>query len=127
MILRITLILLLLVTNSLLLHCLSGHQTDATVLKSNSNISYFAICLIIKNDQDIVEWIEYHKRMGCSKFYVFDHSSQPPLNSTISSYIESGLVDYSYIEGIFKPNPQIKVYRDCIDKYRENHTFMVKD
>jgi hypothetical protein len=35
---------------------------------TSGNQSYFAICLIIKNDPDIVEWIDYHKKMGCSKF-----------------------------------------------------------
>lgn len=87
--------------------------------------SYFAICLIIKNDYDIIEWIDYHRKMGCSKFYVNDHSSDPPLNTTILSYIKSGLVEYTYYQGSFKPNPQIKVYQDCIDKYKDKHTFMV--
>ena len=90
------------------------------------NQSYFAICLIIKNDPDMIEWIEYHRKMGCSKFYIFDHSSDPPLNTTIASHIESGLVEYSYLRGSFKPNPQIKAYKDCIDKHKEKHTFMVK-
>ena len=87
--------------------------------------SYFAICLIIKNDYDIIEWIDYHKKMGCSKFYINDHSSDPPLNKTISSYIESGLVEYSYLQGVLKPNPQINVYKSCIDKHKDKHTFMV--
>lgn len=89
------------------------------------NQSYFAICLIIKNDNDIIEWIDYHKKLGCSKFYVNDHNSDPPLNTTISSYIESGLVEYSYLEGVLKPNPQINVYQSCIEKHKDKHTFMV--
>jgi hypothetical protein len=90
-----------------------------------SNISYFAICLIVKNDLDIIEWIEYHKKMGCSKFYVYDNHSVPPMNQSISSFITSGLVQYQYIQGMLMPNPQIHAYRECIQNYKLNHTFMV--
>jgi len=109
---------------TLFIDALSALGIDEGHISSNSS-SYFALCLIVKNDPDIVEWIDYHQKMGCSKIYVFDHSSHPPLNSTIVSYIDSGLVDYNYISGKFKPNPQIKVYGDCIERYRNRHTFMV--
>ena len=115
-----------LIPHSIIMGLEANSETTVSVNTSATGYqSYFAICLIIKNDPDIVEWIDYHRKMGCSKFYVHDHSSGPPLNATIASHIESGLVEYSYLQGSFKPNPQIKVYKDCIEKHKDKHTFMV--
>jgi len=84
----------------------------------------FAICLAVRDDEDIVEWIEYHWRKGCSKFYVFDNFSNPPLKALVQSYIDRGIVIYSYTVQEMKPNPQIFIYQQCFSKFKSFHKFM---
>ena len=49
--------------------------------------SFFALCLAVKDDLDIVEWIEYHWRKGFSN---------PPLSHLIRQYIDKEIVEYIY-------------------------------
>jgi hypothetical protein len=86
---------------------------------------YFAMCLIAKDDNlDIVEWIEYHRRMGCSKFYITDHNSTVSMFDTIRDYISSGLVEYSYADSKIKYRAQLHVYNDCLRKHNRKHNFI---
>lgn len=113
----LTMVLVLLLTSWLYfpdLHFLSKSPAD-----------YFAMCLIVKNDHlDIVEWIEYHRRLGCSKFYVHDHNSTVPMKETIGEYIASGLVEYEFSDYKTIQNPQLHIYKECLQKYGKRHRFM---
>jgi hypothetical protein len=87
---------------------------------------YFAMCLIVKDETDAIpEWIEYHKRMGASKIYLYDHNSTVPIIHFIRNYVTSGLVDYKYADfaGSRYP-PQISAYKECLMKHGMKHKFM---
>lgn len=47
--------------------------------QSSNSDAYAALCLVVKDDYDVVEWLTYHNRIGVGKFYVFDNGSDPPL------------------------------------------------
>jgi hypothetical protein len=90
--------------------------------------SYFAMCLLIKEGgQDLPEWIEYHHRMGASKFYIFDHNSTVPAINYIREYVLSGLVDLTFTDfrnfNDSRP-PQIVAYDKCLRDYSSRHRFM---
>lgn len=71
-----------------------------------------AITAIIKNEAAYVkEWIEYHKLVGVSKFYLFDNESSDNLKDVLYPYIESGLVEYFVIKGKGK---QLEAYQKAI-------------
>lgn len=53
-----------------------------------------AFCVLAKDEKDLYEWIDYHRQLGVSKFYVMDEYSEPPLDLLISEFIDSGLVEY---------------------------------
>ena len=87
--------------------------------------AYFAMCLITKNDNlDLREWIEYHHRKGCDKFYISDHNSTVPVLDSILDYVQIGLVDYNYVLDPHYPNTQFFVYNRCIQEYGKRHAFM---
>jgi hypothetical protein len=115
------LLLLLFPLLMLLLQLQSSSSSAAEVVES-----YFSICLALKEDDDVLEWIDYHSRMGCSRFYIFDSNSIPPMNKTLSKHIESGLVTYTYLPaGVYKPHVQYYIYDQCIKRFGQRHTFMV--
>ena len=77
---------------------------------------YFAICAIAKNEGPYFkEWIEWHKKMGVDKFYIYDNESTDQTKEVLTPYIESGLVEYIYYPGSKK---QLAAYDDCIEKHR---------
>lgn len=53
-----------------------------------------AFCVLAKDERDLYEWIDYHRQLNVSKFYVLDEHSNPPLSQQIPNFISSGLVEY---------------------------------
>ena len=109
-----------LISASLPLSLLSASST------SSESKSYLALCAIVRDEPvDIIEWIEYHRRMGVGHFYITDHESSPPMNESLplAAFIASGLVSYRYLAGYnHKPNPQLATYIQCLTKAnRQRH------
>jgi hypothetical protein len=53
-----------------------------------------AIAAIIRNESRYLkEWIEFHLLMGCTKFYIYDNSSDDNTPSILDSYTKSGTVE----------------------------------
>lgn len=89
--------------------------------------SYLAICLIVKNDVEYLpEWIDYHHRMGVSKFYIFDHNSTVPVINSIKNYVASELVHYVYTDfsTIGSRRPQLYSYNWCLRETKGQHKFI---
>lgn len=85
----------------------------------NRDIPYkfnLAVCAIAKNEgRYFNEWIEWYRRMGVEKFYIYDNESSDNTKEVLLPYIESGLVDYVYRPGA---KQQLPVYDDCIERHR---------
>lgn len=83
----------------------------------------------------MAEWVEYHRRMGATKFYVYDHNSTVPVLDFIKQYVASGLVEYTYtsfpseqtavplVDGYVKP-PQVIAYDECLQVHGRKHKFI---
>jgi hypothetical protein len=55
----------------------------------------FAIAAIVKNEgRYLQEWIEFHRLVGCTKFYIYDNSSTDNTRQILNFYAEKGLVDW---------------------------------
>lgn len=83
---------------------------------------YLAVCAIAKNEGPYFkEWIEWHRRMGVEKFYIYDNESTDGTHKELSPYIESGLVDYTYFPG---NRMQLAAYDDCFERHRTETRWM---
>ena len=77
---------------------------------------YLAICAIAKNEGPYLkEWIEWHQKMGVEKFYLYDNESTDNTREVLAPFIESGLVDYTYVEGY---SQQLPTYDKCMEEHR---------
>lgn len=73
-----------------------------------------AIVAIIKNEKrNITEWIEYHKLIGVTKFYIYDNESTDEVLTVLDKYIEEGAVEYIPISGIMR---QCDAYNDALNR-----------
>ena len=53
--------------------------------------AYLAMCLGVKDqNEDLREWIEYHRSIGVGKFYVFDDNSTVPAATALPDLIQEG-------------------------------------
>lgn len=87
-------------------------------LKNNHTLPkyYLAVCAIAKNEGPYFkEWIEWHRKQGVEKFYIYDNESTDCTNEELAPYIDSGLVECVYFPGYKK---QLAAYDDCLKKHR---------
>ena len=77
---------------------------------------YLAICAIAKNEGPYFkEWIDWHKKLGVEKFYIYDNESSDNTKAILAPYIEAGIVEYTFFPG---KKQQLPAYDDCLDKHR---------
>ena len=77
---------------------------------------YLAICAIAKNEAPYFEeWIEWHRKLGVEKFYIYNNESSDNTEEVLMPYVESGLVEHTFWAGT---KQQLAVYDDGLDKHR---------
>lgn len=77
---------------------------------------YLAVCAIAKNEGPYFqEWIEWHRKQGVEKFYVYDNESTDCTREVLEPYIRSGIVDYVFFPG---KKRQLAAYDDCFERHR---------
>lgn len=77
---------------------------------------YLSICAIAKNEGPYFkEWIEWHRKQGVEKFYIYDNESTDETRQVLEPYIASGLVEYTYFPG---QKRQLAAYDDCFERHR---------
>lgn len=78
--------------------------------------TYLAVCAIAKDEGPYFkEWIEWHRKMGVEKFYIYDNESTDGTKEVLQPYIDAGIVDYTYFPGYRK---QLASYDDCLERHR---------
>ncbi|RYF92577.1 MAG: hypothetical protein EOO00_07110 [Chitinophagaceae bacterium] len=71
-----------------------------------------AICCIAKNEEHyLAEWIEYHLKIGVTRFYIYDNESPVPITTTLASYIDRGIAKVEFIAG---KKMQVTVHKHCL-------------
>ncbi|HJP64459.1 MAG TPA: glycosyltransferase family 2 protein [Mucilaginibacter sp.] len=73
-----------------------------------------AICCIVRDEEYLPEWIDYHILIGVTQFYIYDNESTVPVSDILKAYIEKGLVTVETIEGRAK---QMTAYGHCLKIY----------
>lgn len=75
-----------------------------------------AVCAIAKDEGPYFkEWIEWHRKIGVEKFYIYDNGSTDDTKELLRPYIEKGIVEYTYFPGFKK---QLESYDDCLKRHR---------
>lgn len=89
----------------------------------NMDFKYeMAAVAISKNEGPYIrEWLEYHKIVGFQKFFIYDNESSDDTKQVLQPYIETGLVEYTYIQGKAR---QLDAYNDAINKHKHECRWM---
>ena len=82
-----------------------------------------AIVGIVKNEGPYLkEWIEYHKLLGVSKFYIYDNASTDNTADILKEFIEDGSLRYQYVSGVAH---QMDVYNAALEIARKNEEYLL--
>lgn len=78
---------------------------------------YVSLCCIVKDETPyLVEWIDYHAKIGVEHFYIYDNESIIPVSETIKEYIDSGIATVIKFPG---RSQQMAAYQHCLNNYRK--------
>jgi hypothetical protein len=80
-------------------------------------IDYISICAIIKDEHpdDILEWVNYHRKIGVNRFYIYDNDSEISIAKILEGYKD---VVVFPIYGIAM---QYMAYKHCIEYVTKNN------
>ena len=73
-----------------------------------------AVCCIVKDEEYLPEWVDYHLTVGVQHFYIYDNESAIPVSETLKSYIKQGQVTVVPIAGKIQ---QMIAYGLCLKNY----------
>lgn len=77
---------------------------------------YLAVCAIAKNEGPYFqEWIEWHRKQGVEKFYIYDNESTDGTKEILQPYVDAGIVEYTFWPG---KKMQLPAYDDCFERHR---------
>lgn len=77
---------------------------------------YISVVAIFKDEPDIIDWLNFHIKIGVERFYLYDNDSTEDYESILRPYIDSGIVVYKKVLGQCKQKP---VYRDAVYRYKD--------
>ena len=68
-----------------------------------------AICLLIKDENEYLqEWLDYHRKVGISHFYIYDNNSRVPISEELQNEKDVTIKLWSH-----NPVNQCAAYNDC--------------
>jgi len=80
-----------------------------------------SVVAIVRNENYMQEWIEYHRMVGVSHFYIYDNESTNNIKEQLKYYIDSGIVTYIYFPG---NHVQSKAYMNAINHFKFDTKYM---
>jgi hypothetical protein len=83
---------------------------------------YSSVCIIIKNDHDLLtEWLEHSRRIGFEHVYLIDNGTNPPHRDSLQEFINNGYITYIYNT---QYPYQIQGYNHVLNQYRHETTWL---
>ena len=80
-------------------------------------MNYFlSLCVIIKDESNLIEFILYHWLIGVEHFYLYDNESNPSLKNILNHYIFKKICTIIYFPG---KGVQMNAYNHCLKTYGE--------
>lgn len=97
---------------------------------------FLAIVAIFKNeDPYLLEWIEFHRLMGVSHFFLYDNGLEKSSAELLSPYEKTGIVTripFPNLPGLkdshnklYTLNVQQLAYGDCLLRFRQHYQYLI--
>ncbi len=112
-------------------HFLDGYFSDINMIfneiiekaeRFSKNDDRMGLAIIVKNEERYLpEWIEYHKAVGITRFFIYDNESTDNTKEVLQQYIDEGSVTYTWCPGKVR---QLPAYANALDRFRYDVKYM---
>lgn len=86
--------------------------------RDTSRKAYVSACMIFKNEERfLLEWLEYHKAIGITHFYLYDNASTDNYLEFLLPYIREGEVELFFVK---EPSATVKIH-NALQRACYNH------
>ena len=84
-----------------------------------------AICAVVRDDPDLLEWLEHNRRLGFGAFYLFgDHESTPSFALTQKNLTQGDVYYHSFNAVLGDHSAQSTAHNACITRFASRHQWM---
>ena len=107
---------------------------DCKINRADKRKGEVAVCAVFRDEGDyLLEWIEYHRLVGVSHFYLYNNCSADQYWEILRPYVEKGIVElfdvpydsYGSNDGAASHNVvQVRCYNHAIKLSRKNNTWL---
>ena len=97
-------------------------NTNDEKLKKYSTKYFLTLCLIVKNERYLDEFIAFYDILGVEHIYIYDNGSKPSVEETLlNKYFKNKITVINFPGKIV----QLKAYNDCLNIHGNKTTWMV--
>lgn len=98
-------------------------KLKAVILEGITITSYHTSAVLIAKNEDryIREWLEFHRLVGISHFYIYDNDSEASFKKILEPYIAQGIVTYIAYPGALM---QMNAYNDALRRFKCDTKYM---
>jgi hypothetical protein len=96
-----------------------GYTSGSRRTVSGTNSEWtFGVCLFIRNEgPHILEWIAYHRAIGVTHFFIYDHSSHDETSSVLAPLLNDTVIMHD-VGHMDIRHVQPSILMDCLEKYK---------
>lgn len=96
---------------------------DGVVSARPTVLPSVALCAVVTDDPDVLEWIDYYDHKGISKIFIYAHNTSAQFEEKVRSHRRVDLVKVTQ-ELYSNTSIQLEVYNDCIRNHRRDVDFL---
>jgi hypothetical protein len=95
-------------------------------MPSERGRAYLAACTIYRDDAEyLAEWIEFHRRAGVERFFLYDNGSTDDHLEVLAPYVEEGLATVHdwpvpFLGRGGRPKALVQAFEHCAGAHRED-------
>lgn len=83
---------------------------------------YLSLCMIVKNERYLEEFIAYYKIMGVEHFYIYDNGSTFPVRNRLEDPFYSDYITFVDFCGEYQ---QLNAYNHCLEWFRDETEWLI--
>jgi hypothetical protein len=87
--------------------------------------SYVGMCVAVRDERDLGEWLDHYRALGVGAFYLYDHNATRPLATHEPKLLDQPDIRYEYFNRINPwSEPQMAIYNACLAHAASRHRWL---
>lgn len=83
---------------------------------------YSAVCVMVRDEPDLREWVAYHLAVGFEHLYIYDNESKVPVSIVLRDFVAAGKVSTFLVTG--KKRQVVTVFPDALRRAQKRFRWL---